>query len=45
MVNNSPNINKMNNDLSPQLTEHKKKTMKYDVGKYRIETGTNMWHG
>jgi hypothetical protein len=31
MVNNSTNINKMNNHLSPSLTEHKKKTMKYDI--------------
>jgi hypothetical protein len=30
MVNNSTNINKTNNHLSPQLTEHKK-TTKYDV--------------
>ena len=32
MVNNSTNINKMNNHLSPTLTEHKNKTTTYDVG-------------
>jgi hypothetical protein len=30
MINNSTNINKMNNHLSPQLIEHK--TTTYDVG-------------
>jgi hypothetical protein len=30
-VNNSTNINKTNNHLSPQLTEHKK-TMTYGIG-------------
>jgi hypothetical protein len=31
MFNNSTNINKANNHLSPSLTEHKK-TMIYDIG-------------
>jgi len=31
MVNNSTNTNKKNNHLSPQLTQHKNKTMTYDV--------------
>jgi hypothetical protein len=31
MVNNSTNINKTNNQLSPSLAEHRKPT-KYDVG-------------
>jgi hypothetical protein len=31
MVNNSTNINKMNNKLSPQTIEYKK-TMTYDIG-------------
>ena len=33
MVNNFININKKNNDLSPQLIEHKKDHMTNDVGK------------
>ena len=32
MVNNSTNINKTNNNHSPQLTKHKKKNTTYDVG-------------
>ena len=32
MVNNSTNINKMNNHISPQLIKHKQKTMIYDIG-------------
>ena len=32
MVNNSTIINKVNNHLSPSLTEHKKNTTAYDVG-------------
>ena len=32
MVNNSTNINKTNNHLSPSLNEHKKGTTTYDVG-------------
>ena len=32
MVNSSTNINKTNNHLSPQFTEHKKKHTTYDVG-------------
>ena len=31
MVNNCTNINNMNNQLSPQITEHKM-TMTYDIG-------------
>jgi hypothetical protein len=31
MVNNFTNINKMNHYLSPQIIEHKKKTMTYGV--------------
>ena len=32
MVNNSSNIIKTNNHLSPQLIEHEKKTMTSDIG-------------
>ena len=32
MVNNSTDINKTNNHLSPQLIEHKNKNMTYDIG-------------
>ena len=32
MVNSSTNINKTNNHLSPQFTEHKKNHTTYDVG-------------
>jgi hypothetical protein len=31
MINNSTNVNKINNQLSPQIIEHKK-TMSYDNG-------------
>ena len=31
MINNSTNINKINNHLSPQLIKHKKKPTTYDV--------------
>ena len=31
MINNSTNINKMDNHLSPQTIEHKKKKTTYDV--------------
>ena len=44
MVNNSTNINKTNNNLSPQLIQHKK-TMTYDVrnpGK-GLEQAQKMW--
>jgi hypothetical protein len=47
MINNSMNINKFsNNQLSPQLVEHKKKTI-YHVGNPGpgIETRTQMWQG
>ena len=39
MVNNSININKMNNYLLPQLIEHKKKTMIYYIGNSRTGLG------
>ena len=32
IVNNSTNINKTNNPFSPQIIEHKKKSMTYDDG-------------
>ena len=42
MNNNSTNINKMNNHLSPQLIEDKKKNTKYDIGiPYSSKTGLN----
>ena len=47
MVNNSTNINKTNNHLSPQLTEPKKKTTTNGIGNQGpwFWTGTKMWHG
>jgi len=50
MVNNSTNINKANNDLSPQIIEHKK-TMTYDrnpgpgLGQAQIVAGVNRLMG
>jgi hypothetical protein len=46
MVNNITNINKMNSDLSPQLIEHKKNPITYEVGNpvpgwYVISISTN----
>ena len=38
-VNNSTNINKMNNHLSYSLTEHKKKIQTYDVGNWGSRLG------
>jgi len=40
MVNNSTNINKMNNHLSPQIIEHKK-IMTYDVGNPSTKVSTS----
>ena len=42
MVNNSTNINKTNNHLSPSLSEHKKKT---DIRnpRYGLGHGAKMW--
>jgi len=46
LVNNSTNINKINNYLSPQLMMHKTDS---DVWPYKIQglvwTGTKMWQG
>jgi hypothetical protein len=46
MVNNSTNINKMNNHLWPQVIEHKKH---HNIWNWKsrswFETGTNMWQG
>jgi hypothetical protein len=39
MVNNSTIINKRNNHLSPQINEHKKKTMIYDIGNPGVGLG------
>ena len=43
MVNNSTNINKMNNLLLPQLTEHKQKRPTQSIS--WLGTGTIMWQG
>ena len=48
MVNNSTNINKSNNHLSPQIVEHnKKKTMIYGIRNPvpGLGTDTKMWQG
>ena len=48
MVNNVTNINKVNNNLSPQIIKHiKKKTTTFEVWKSRswLWTGTQMWQG
>jgi len=40
IVSNSTNINKTNNHLSPQTSEHKRKTM---TSRSWLRTGTKMW--
>ena len=43
MINNSINVNKANNHLSPLFTGHKQvKTMTYEVGNLGPGTGTKM---
>ena len=39
MANNSTNINKRNNPFSPQIIEHKKKTMTYANGNLGPDLG------
>jgi len=45
MANNSININKMNNYLSPQIIEDEKKTTAYDVRNPDLGQAPKMWQG
>jgi hypothetical protein len=47
MVNNSTNINKTNNQLSPNIIEYKNKATTCDFGNPDPDwqTGTTMWWG
>jgi len=46
MVKNSTNINKTNNDLTPQLIEHKKDHVIWHwKSRSRLGPGTSMWWG